>query len=180
MAEIIDVLTTPIDKGAQFTVNTAVATVDLVTVTGFQERMYAGSGTSLFARGDNFILLSCGFFIPESFVMSEYENLGPGDYPVPVLLFAGEKQGGGIISFFNIGSNGLLRIPFANYEMSNGVFINPEDNNLTDNFYFTCLFPYTVGVDRPQISMQNVPAALNGDTFYVTPFVKILHNTALT
>ncbi len=181
MAEIIDLLATAHDGGAEFTVDTTgPLSVDLVPVNPAIHKLYAGGGTSQFKRGDSFTILSVGFFIPENFVMYNYENVFAETISVPVILLQGVKLLGGAISIFNFGSNGLFRMPFHNYEYSVGTFTDPEENNLIEEFSLQTLFPFTSGLDRPQISMVNVPAVLNGVTIKVTPFIKVLHNFVLT
>ena len=183
MGEIIDLLTPKVDEGASFTVDTTVPAVDLdVTSPGLQV-LYAGSGNShRFARGDCFIVLSCGYFIPNGFAFHSYEEAGSQKLAFPAMLLQGLRSitGPPGISIFSFGNLGTMKIPFPNYEIAAGTFTDTEDNNLDEDFDLTIIFPYTVGVDKPQISMTNVPATLHGTTFRVIPFVKVLHNIALS
>lgn len=192
MAEIIDLLTCPVDNGAMFTVNIAVDSVDLVPVTGVPEIMYAGLGTSKFTAGDSFIVLSTGYFLPESFVMAVHEHAAPGTefMSVPALqLYALDFHDGLHKALGEFGNNGILRLPFSNYELSIGVFVNPIYNRdftgapmpITGMFQLSTIFPFLnpLGVDFPQVSMQGVPVGMDGKTYYVTPFVKVLHNKPL-
>lgn len=188
MSYQVDILSCPAATGAEFTVNTAVNSVDLVaSVPGNPQTMTAGAGTLggggfLFDEGDNFTILSAGYQIPESFVMGQYETAAGGEYTFPVMFLRGAVEGGGpILSIDQFGNNGLLRFPFENYEMSLGTFVDPVKRGLVGNkFRLQVLFPQTVGGDNPQVSMMNVPAALNGQKFYVTPWIKVLHNNKLT
>ena len=182
MAEIIDILMPNIDAAPTFTVNNAVNSVDLVPNPAGAQVMYAGGNVSKFLRGDSFIVLSCGYFVPEGFRIYGYEEAGLLKWPVPIFVLAARPAGGGIdVPILSFGNNGLLRIPFPNYEISIGTFCDPEANNLTGaTFELKEAFPYVSGIDSVQISMVNVPAALNGIVFKVIPWVKVLHNFALT
>lgn len=181
MPEIIDILAPDPAECATFTVDTAAKSVDLNPYGPGVTTLLAGGNTSVFKRGDNFILLSCGYWLPDSFTMTNYETGGGGDYPFPILSLFGLPSGMGTpIPLFNVGSNGNIRMPFPNYELSMGVFTSTEDNNFNNDFVLQCLFPYTAGIDRPQVSMSNVPAALHGDTFTAIPWVKVMHNDYLT
>lgn len=181
MSEIIDILSTNLLSGAEFTVNTALKSVDLTSVTGTTEKMLAaGLSGSAFTRGDNFIVLSAGFKLPDSFVM--YQNAaGAGNESMVCMhLNAREVVSGVEIPLTPVGYGGLIKIPFANYETSLGVFVDIESLLVNENFYITCEFPYLVaGGGAPQVSMSNVPAALDGETFVATPFIKVLHNIVL-
>lgn len=180
MPEIIDILTPRINECPQFTVDTTMVSVPLSAFPG-GSIIEAGGGTNLFSRGDNFILLSAGYFIPESFVMGEYPGAGLSEFSAPVMVFQGQNFGGGVISLNQVGSNGLLRIPFPRYEVMIGAFVSPEDIGINDagGWYLRLIFPFTSGVDIPQVSMVGVPAALHGLTYHVVPFVKVLHNFGL-
>lgn len=182
MPEIIDILTPNEPDCPEFTVNTAVAAVPIAQpVPGSAVVLYAGSGVSRFVRGDNFTLLSCGYFIPERFVLHNYGTAGTSSDSTPIIQLWGLPLGAGIpIALFNVGTNGAIRLPFPNYEFSFGVFTNTEQNNFTAaTFQLETTFPLISGLDSPEVSMIDVPAALNGITFKVIPFVKVLHNTTL-
>ena len=182
MAEKIDVFSTPYGKGARFTVNTAVNSVDLDSVTGNPEKMLAGAGVGLLADGDCFEILSCGFIMPENFVLSQYSTAAGGTLLQPVMFLNMEVPAGPVSPIEPFGNNGQQRIPFENYEMSIGSFVDPVKLGVTGGaFQINCRFPLEVNIgDLPQVSMINVPAALNGEIFDVTPFIKIRHNFNLT
>ncbi len=177
--ERIDILSPKIDEGAEFVVDTSVDSVDLTPVVGATNVLYAGGGSSKFARGDNFIILSAGYFIPEAFALYGYGAAGIGKWSLPVMLFRALTDGGFETSLYEFGDNGMLRIPYPNAEISIGTYCDPEKNSLNDNFVLKILFPNFSAPDHPQISMVGVPVSLDGKMFYVVPFVKILHNLAL-
>jgi hypothetical protein len=183
MAERIDILMPQVDAAPTFTVNNAVNSVDLVPNPAGTQVMYAGANVSKFQRGDSFIILSCGYFIPEGFRIYGYEEAGLLKWPVPILLLTGRPAGGGIdITINSFGNNGQLRVPFPNYEFSIGTFCDPEADGFSPGATFELkeAFPYVSGIDSVQVSMINVPAALNGVIFKVIPWVKVLHNFPLT
>lgn len=187
MAYQIDVLSTPHNMGAKFTANAAVNSVSLVPcVPGNPQIMTAGSGTIggggySFADGDCMTILSAGFMMPENFVMAQYSVAGGGEYTMPVMYLRGQVPAGPILSIDQFGNNGNLRFPFSDYELSLGTFFDPVKRGITGGaFQLETLFPLTAGLDYPQVSMINLPAALDGTTFYVTPFIKVLHNFPLT
>lgn len=184
MAEIVDILAPPLGHGAQFTVNIAVASVPLTPIiVGSGQVMEAGSGAFKFDRGDNFVVLSAGYTIPENFVMAQYQSLGgANEYPYPVLFFqlAG-ALGYGPVPLRTVGASGSVRLPMENFEWSLGVFTDVEnDIAIPEDFYILSLFPLIAGAPQPQVSMINAPAALDGVTIEVTPFIKVLHNLPLT
>lgn len=190
MPEQIDVLSAPFQMGAQFTVNIAVASVDLVPcVPGVPQILTAGGGTILgggyeFRNGDNFEILSAGYHIPENFVMAQYDTAGAGEFMLPIMFLQADPVGAApAIPVQQFGNNGTLRMPFEEYEISLGSFVDIEALGVTGTgggFSLQMLFPYTVGLDNPRVSMINVPPALDGEIIQVTPFIKVRHNFPLT
>lgn len=183
MSEVIDILTPATDQLPTFTVDTTgPLSVDLIPNPAGTQVLYSGNGLSKFVRGDSFIVLSCGYLIPEGFRFYGYEEVGIIKTPVPMLLLTARPQGGGIdIPITSFGNLGIMRIPFPNYELSIGTFTDPEANNLTGaTFELKEAFPYPTGIDYMQVSMINAPAVLNGEVFKVVPWFKILHNFPLT
>jgi hypothetical protein len=182
MSERIDILMPNVDAAPTFTVDNAVVSVDLVPNPAGSQVMYAGGNVSKFVRGDSFVVLSCGYFLPEGFRIYGYEEAGLLKYPVPILYLGGRPAGGGAdISIDSFGNGGQLRLPFPNYEFSIGTFCDPEANNLTAaTFELKEAFPIVSGVDSVQISMVNVPASLNTIVFKVIPWIKVLHNFPMT
>lgn len=184
MPELIDMLTPKLDHCPWFQVNTGALSVNLNEATaGTAEPYFASNTTSKFVRGDSFIILSVGFFVPNGFSLYGYLGAGFDQIPCPIMWMTGKNVGVvGHYSILNFGNDGQFKIPFPNYEFSCGVFVNPEENslNLAPNFQLEAMFPVGFLLDQPQISMINVPASLNGQRFTVIPFIKVLHNFALT
>lgn len=185
MPEIIDIMSPNETECPGIVVNTAAvggAVPIIQPVPGASVPFHAGSGASNFARGDNFTLLSVGYFIPERFVLHNYMTTGTSDDTTPIIQLQGWPLGAGIpISLFNVGVNGGIRLPMPNYEFSMGVFVDVEANNFVQpTFQLTSVFPLISGGDSPQVSMVDVPAALNGLVIRIIPFIKVLHNQTLT
>lgn len=177
--EIIDILTPDNDNLPYFTVNTAVKYVNVASITGFGSPMSCGNAAyKKFTRGDNFIILSAGYFIPERFTIFEYTDVLTTKYSAPIMgLLA--KVGGLYLPVNTFGNGGYLKIPFPNYEFSLGTFVDTELNNFTTSTFELSLY-FTMPSDMLSISMIDVPAALNGEVIKITPFIKILHNLQLT
>jgi hypothetical protein len=187
MAEIIDIMTPAIDRGAQFTVNVAALYVPIVQVPAATPILYTGSGASKFVHGDNFLILSAGYFIPECFSLANFDSPSDPSYNMAVPQFMLTAYG--LVTAINyaigaFGNGGLLRIPFPNYEMSIGTFVDVIHNALPINegFQLQLDFPIYPGAMPIQanVSMVNVPAALDTKVIYITPFLKVLHNLPLT
>lgn len=182
MSEKIDILTPKYTDCSFFTVNNAVNSVDLNLVDPGPLPLYAGNNKSKFQRGDCFVVISAGYFIPEGFRIYGYESAGADLWSVPMIqLTALKSTGGPQIAIMNFGNLGLMRLPFPNYEFSIGTFTDTEEQNINSpTFELTTIFPYWIAPDQPQISMINVPVALNGIVFRIVPFFKVLHNFDLT
>lgn len=177
--EIIDILTPQISDCPSFVVNNAVDNVSVSIGAGYKT-MFACDNLQYFVRGDNFTILSIGYFIPERFMVYGYENADPAmvnSTPQIALLSIGNL---GLGVPLRIGQNGKVNLPFPNYEFSIGQFIDTEIMGATDPlFKITCKFPYDGDTDKLLISMVDVPASLNGKTFNIVPFIKVMHNQGL-
>lgn len=174
MAEIIDVLMPKVSQCPYFTVNTTGPKyVDVNIPVSPIIDLYSGDMTRYkFDRGDNIQLLSLGYFVPENF--ATYEMAGP-NFPVPSWRMYGYKITSGVSTALNqFGAFGVIQSPFPNYEMSMGIFLDTES-------VLGELFNLQIEAVEPgRISMIGCPSVLNGDTFHMVPFVKILHNFNLS
>lgn len=188
MAEIVDVLQTPFDSSAQFTVNLAVDYVPLNQAAGVGPFIFlAGTGQSIFPKGDNLIILSAGYVLPESFVMAAYDNTEPifGMISPAMTLLVEDAVTGNSTLCWQFGRDGVFRFPMNNYEIAIGTFVNPRTLSrpgpIENAFVLKTYFPTIplLAVDRPNISMMGVPAALDGKTFHVPVFLKVLHNLSI-
>lgn len=183
MPDRINILAPKVSEAGTFTVNTAALSVDLTCTLGVSSILYAegGTGAYRFQAGDNFIILSTGFFVPENFVLYGRPEAGVTDLPFPDLQLWVHPDGGIAVPVHEFGFEGRFHYPFANYEVSVNSYFDPTHLTVPINgvYYLEQQFPYVVGVDPVQISMVNVPDDLNGLTFRVVPFLKVLHSLAM-
>ena len=172
MAERIEVLMPILGSCPAFVVDTTGPNfVDVAPDVATVNFMAADNLTYLFRRGDNFTILSLGYFIPDNFITYELNGF---DAVPSMRLYAHRNVTGDDVALFQFGMMGLIRSPFPNYEMAMGVSVDVE-SFLGEAFSIRVLFG-----NPGRISMINVPASLNGLTFHVVPFIKVLHNFPLT
>lgn len=177
----IDILTPELSQCPYFDVNIAVTKVVLNSVILGNPTLYSGNDEYKFTKGDNFIILSAGYFMPERFVIWGYQNAGAAKNCVPWMFLNARGSGGGTQIIWQFGSNGRLNIPFPGYEFSLGTFVNTIELGLTDATYSLELrFPFESDADKLEISMLDAPALSNGERFYCVPFVKVLHTLEMT
>jgi hypothetical protein len=173
MAEIIDVLMPKISLSPYFTVDTtgplSVAVIDAAVPL---MTLYSGDASKpTFQRGDNVVMLSFGYFIPDNFI--SYELSGP-TYAVPSWkLYMYKTVAAASVPLNQFGVSGTIQSPFPNYEMAMGIFL--DVNTIAQEAFRLQVAMAT----NNRISMVGAPAVLNGLVFHVVPFVKILHNFPL-
>lgn len=184
MSELIDILTPNTSDCPAVVVNTAVNAV-VIPDAGVSVAMRSSDEFFFYFRsGDNIELLSFGYFIPERFIMYNPVFGGLGiENPCPsIALYAftdPPPPGVGVqIPFNQFGFNGTIKMPFPNYEMAMGVFVDTSVA-VAEKFRIECAFPFNSGLNTSQLSMVGVPAALNGVTIHIVPFIKVLHNFPL-
>jgi len=187
MPEVIDIMQTNFAVSPTFTVDLLVDSVPLEPAAGGPHSLRGGSGQGNFVSGDNLIILSAGYVLPEGFTMAEYDNTEVvyGLVSPSIFLLVTDVVTLATSQCWQFGTGGVFRFPMHNYEVSIGTFINPRildrPGPILNAFSLQCEFPYipTLAVDRPNVSMMNVPAALDGKTFHVPVFLKVLHNIEL-
>lgn len=162
----IDLMQQPIAEAQTFTVdvNAALGFVDVIATPTFG-LLTARDGSKKFSEGDNFTILSIGIVLPLSFEI--YENAGT-DHLTPGIHFTAMQDGGA--PQLELNPEGVV-LPFGQYEMNLGVFQNAASLPWDFNLAF--------GIDKMRISMEGVPAALDGIKFHVPIFAKIEHTIAL-
>lgn len=173
MAEIIDILNLKITESPNFVVNTAINSVSLNNC-GTQFIFRNASNKRWFHQGDNIIILSVGFYLPESFVMAQRPAAGLNRALFEFTLGSDDTSLANYRPADAFGGSGNIFIPFPNYEMSIGTYIDAELYLQADDYVLIGTFGNNA--NPIEISMINVPAALNGDTIYLTPWIKVLHN----
>lgn len=176
MPEKIDTLMPAMADCATFVVNNAVDSVTIVPPPGATNRLFNGAGNDIFTRGDSLRILSVGIKIPESFTLF---NILANPPLTDITVIAEGFISGDLYTNPNF-SGTTENIIMENYEMVIDAFMNcrecfstivPANNLLTEDFYLRGYPSYAF-----EISMLGVPDSLNGKTFYIVPFVKVLHS----
>lgn len=154
---------------ASFTVNTGATSVALSVPVGDVGILWDADHKSWFQFLEHFTLISLGFKMPLGF---EFYNVkdNSGDENLPAIQMAVKEQGAGSVKLL---TPGLLYIPFDNYELNYGRFFEMDTSLIAANRY-QLVFNFVQGWTY-NVSMINVPAALNTVTFYVPIFAKIEH-----
>jgi hypothetical protein len=188
MSERIDILM-PIETGmASFVVNNAAAggVVPLVAPSGSTVLYNSGAG-SLFTQGDSFIIQTFGLILPLSFQLDR--SLIASKLPRITLYLNGYGFTTNLsytfqeISVqFTHGSNFYLIM--ENYDTPLNIFIDiPNEPLVGESAINNEQFQLQMGLENItsyNVSMVGVPAALNGTTQYIIPYLKILHNEPLS
>lgn len=181
MADRIDVMTPDIADCPQFTVDTT-GPLSVIVTQSVNIIMRGGNGNfPSFQRGDNFSVLSAGYVIPERFAIYQF-GVSAENFCCPVMDIAGYRLTSlDYIPLFPLtGNGGWLKLPLPNYELCLGAWIDAEDL-MAEAFQLRMTFPAAGGGLTPmEISMVNVPAVLNGQVFRIVPFLKVVHNLAMT
>jgi hypothetical protein len=179
MLGIIDTLTLPTGITPYFTVNTSVNSVDIVnpflTPDSNAFILEDVRQKKTFARGDNFAIISAGYVLPESFTMATSPSAAHNQALSISFLLRTVSAGSYVLL-----SNTQLFVPMENFENGLNRYFNVNDY-LSEAFTLVArLGIYNDVVNKPQVSMQGVPSALNSTVQRVTVFVKIIHNSLLT
>jgi hypothetical protein len=167
---IIEILTPKLSDCPAFVVNTAVASVPVADVS--VKTLQNAALRSKWKQGDNFQVVSMGFWLPFYFVMGETSG---SNYTSPSLGL-GITSSSGYRSLSTIGGTGEFFLPMENCEFTVDVLANVDgiDSDFTLDYTW-----FTSGIVFPQVSMIGAPAILNSKTLHVVPFVKVLHNFPL-
>jgi len=141
-------------------------------------RYVNGAGFDRFTKGDNVTLLSYGVIMPENFTFF-------AGVPPPVSAILGEERSTPP-NYFQLpcflGANPAEWITIENKEhdlegyCDYSLFTRQISRlPVTEDFSIVGTFPLDV-----YISMLNVPAAANGNSYYMEPFIKVSHNLPLS
>jgi hypothetical protein len=179
MAEIIDILTPNINETAKFTVDTSGPDyVSIVAPIPSAVDLHDANIHTSFVRGDNFIVLSIGFMLPEMFTLwKPSTNFNPllkvNVYPEGILTAH---------PYYSPNFPEGINLSLECYEMGLGVFfdvgsaidsIDPTHSLYEEEFSLKIKWLWT---SAPRVSMLNVPTVYHGKQFQIIPFLKILHN----
>jgi hypothetical protein len=185
MSERIDVMMPPLNSLPYFVVDTTGPLyVPIVYPAGPPLKyLITGDGKYTFAKGDNFVIMTCGLVMPLSF------QLDRSNVTWPYIRFSMNAFGvttGKTYILKEISGSGaapVFYLPMENYDVSMDVFIDIQNQDPVAGDYLKNE-TFTIGVSLDlyltDVSMVGVPAALNAKDMFVTPYVKILHNFALT
>jgi hypothetical protein len=184
MSEIIDILTISPAWLPRFTVDKAEAGVPT-----FYPRPGEGEkadnslknaiGNSIFQNGDSFSLLTAGLVLPESF--TQYKDVDALTQSCIKLIFFLTGASGKNYTLDTLGQQAQIPLPHENYETAFDIFINAKKQTqllhpeivLNEEFFLQLI------IDDIMISMAGIPAALDGKTLAIVPYIKILHNFQL-
>jgi hypothetical protein len=171
MAEIIDTLIATKATTAFFTVNIAAANKRIpVTDSAGPCFMMNSSTKYYFQRGDSIVLLTAGYYLPESFCTTE--NMAPADPVFPFLQIPVFNAAGAVIGQLpGLGDLGSIIMPFENYEGVYNIYSDINSLSPAGKFKLGAIMFF----NSTWISMVNVPADLDGKKFYIFPFIKVLH-----
>lgn len=174
--EIIDILTPIYTNCPTFVVNRA-DPHGWVQVWPPVNVLYRNSNTDYkFQNGDNLILLSAGFILPECFVMADTPKAGTSIAANEMQLFV--YKGTSLIPphvglLPGVGNRGVVVLPMENYEIALNIFCDMST-------LLTALAGATFAIQGTcylnNISMQNIPVGLDGTTQHIIPFIKVLHS----
>ena len=181
MSEIIDTLFVTGNDGLvgaayenryKFVANTA---VDLVPITASVAPVHPNlrspnmvGSPQYFQAKDNLRILSVGVLFPYSF--------GLATTPISMALnwyAPGPIDRGRVLEF---GAYGSFWIPFENYEFSIDMLAQYAPNTSAKCGLSALLFTGAGSDTNLMVSMVGCPAGLNTKSFYIAPFVKVLHN----
>jgi hypothetical protein len=155
--------------GITFTVNTAVFNVS-AGLTGTPD-LQLNVGTKFLQQGDQCIIEGFSFNCPFQFGQGQINNAGVAGQPAFIQLGWRDNSGNnGAIT--EIGDNGRLNIPDPNYWYDTNTLF-PQPAAVADKYFIEIL-----GLAF-EVSMFNVPAALDTDELDCSFHLKIRHTLPL-
>ena len=187
-APIVDIMFTTGADSPSFVANTSASGVPLLNPTNsiFTPLGLLGygylknaDGKYRFNQGDNINLLSMGLVMPEGFLLSSSDALSQADMIKIQLLLQSVSTPGDVFKINNFQDQAL---PFVNYEIPLGQFIEPTKASQTLSPFpllqdaFSLIFTMFNTGALQLVSMLGVPSLYNGKAFYAPFFVKISHN----
>jgi hypothetical protein len=177
MSEIIEVLTT--DYLGTFTCNNAVNFVSVTQNATPTQAFINGAGYSKFSMQDNFSILSITPILPHGYIFANLPLTG-GSYFQPrfrlgVIDTAFPST---LLLLKCLSADGSIHLPFANYELSLGVFQNVLE--LSPTLAAATTFQIKANVlstsaGTANISMLGSPASMNTVVLPLCLQLKILH-----
>jgi hypothetical protein len=175
MSEYIELLKFNHAQRAQFTVDTAKNYVPVAAHAA--STLYNANNQNIFAKCDNFTILSHGLVFPLGFSSTIVTPVDAFDDNCVIGLSTKGVVSGRVIGLPAIGYGQIL-LPFSDYEMSIGLYC--DCTGVTTIAGVAETFYLRAQISNLYVSMSQVDTALNGKVFDINYFIKIIHNTPLT
>jgi hypothetical protein len=181
MSEIIDILSIDPESLPRFTVDKAEQFVPVTTPEGADNRLKNARRYSIFQNGDSFSILTAGIVFPEAFTLWK----DPEEIAQPCINFIFSLKGllsEEAYSMDTLGQDNRIMLPMESYETAFDIFINAKKQYQLAHYKVTLNEKFFLEMETSKeilISMAGAPAALDGKTLALVPFVKILHNFVL-
>lgn len=171
MAEIVDVLIATRTNTPYFSVSLAAPNKRVSVTDGLIPCFMMNSSLKFyFQPGDNLTLINAGYYIPESFITTE--AVIPADPVFPFIYFKVYDSTATLKGVLpGLGDFGGIIMPFENYEGAYNIFSEVRSLYSTGKYQIACAMTF----NSTMISMINVPSDLDGKTFYIYPFIKVVH-----
>jgi len=166
---IISTLSNWGDHAATFTVNLAVAHVDITPAIG-TGLLSLSKFQNVLDWKDNFNLLSIGIILPNGFEFYENEDSVTNDFFPPFVDLKYIRDTDSVVFPIN---PARITLPSGNYELSINQFF--EVNKDIKNAFSIIGRLADTAPKIQKISMINVPADLDGETFHIPIYAKIEH-----
>jgi hypothetical protein len=184
MSERIDVMMPAVANLPYFTVDTTGPLyVPIAYPVLSAPNLITGDGSHVFAIGDNFIIMTGGLVMPLSFQLDRSNVTWPY---IRFSMYAYGETTGKTYPLKEISGSGAspyFYMPMENYDTPMDIFIDIQNQAPVTGSYLkneTFTIGVTLALYLTNVSMVSVPAALNTKIQFVIPYVKILHNFALT
>lgn len=188
MPEIIEVLNVQgvadEEERQSFTVDTAAVTFEVPLsappspVGGYGAVLRGGNttggsrGTFVFSPNDNFNIIGIGLYLPFQFTFGSQSC-------VVEMSWLDDLGAFGPVTEF--GDQGRMIIPFENFEFPVNVNVPHKSPGQLVAYFMTVGYPVQYRPEHEcRVSMVNVPSSLNTESFFVSPFVRVLHNLELS
>lgn len=181
---IIDLLTTEDKDNLKFTVDTNALSVPLEypdPLTDNAGLLYNANKQTLFTRLDHITLLSMGLLLPLNFQLYYHSDDSEPHFwnGLPRIKLSSREAISGDEEDINV-----FILPFSDYELSMNLFKEFNEAITKQTFQLKMVVLQVWNQDSdfsiPRVSMVNCPAALNGLTFSVPVFAKVMHNIPIT